>query len=56
MPRLRNKVTGAVMSVPESTAARLGSAWVPADVPAIEPVGVVEPKATTRTRKSNATK
>lgn len=33
MPRLRNEVTGAVMSVPESTAARLGSEWVPADSP-----------------------
>ena len=33
MPRLRNRVTGAVMSVPESTAARLGIEWVPADEP-----------------------
>jgi hypothetical protein len=31
MPRLRNEVTGAVMSVQESTAARLGSEWVSAD-------------------------
>lgn len=37
MPRLRNEVTGAVMSVSESTAARLGGEWVPADVPASEP-------------------
>lgn len=31
MPRLRNEVTGAVMSVSESTAARLGSGWVSPD-------------------------
>lgn len=31
MTRLRNEVTGAVMSVSEPTAARLGSEWVPAD-------------------------
>lgn len=37
MPRLRNEVTGAVMSVQESTASRLGSEWVPADKPVSEP-------------------
>ncbi|WP_435883596.1 DUF7302 family protein [Streptomyces rubiginosohelvolus] len=37
MVRLRNKVTGAVMSVQESTASRLGSEWVPADKPKAEP-------------------
>ena len=31
MPRLRNELTGAVMSVSESTAALLGSQWVAAD-------------------------
>lgn len=33
MPRLRNKLTGAVMTVPEATVARLGSEWVDADAP-----------------------
>lgn len=37
MVRLRNKVTGAVMSVQESTASRLGREWVPADKPKTEP-------------------
>jgi len=37
MPRLRNEVTGAVMSVPESTAAHLGGEWVPADQQESEP-------------------
>lgn len=31
MPRLHNTLTGAVMSVPESVADRLGGEWVPAD-------------------------
>lgn len=31
MPRLRNKLTGAVMSVPESVVGRLGREWVDAD-------------------------
>jgi len=31
MPRLRNDLTGAVMSVEDSTAALLGAEWVPAD-------------------------
>lgn len=31
MPRLRNELTGAVMTVEESTAALLGGEWVPAD-------------------------
>ena len=31
MPRLRSEVTGAVMSVSDATAARLGSEWVSAD-------------------------
>jgi hypothetical protein len=31
MPRLRNELTGAVMSVEDSTAALLGGEWVPAD-------------------------
>lgn len=37
MPRLRNEATGAVMSVQESTASRLGREWVPADKPKSEP-------------------
>ena len=37
MVRLRNKVTGAVMSVQESTASRLGREWVPAGQPKSEP-------------------
>jgi hypothetical protein len=37
MPRLRNEVTGAVMSVSESTAALLGSGWVSADEQKSEP-------------------
>lgn len=37
MPRLRNEVTGAVMSVEDSTAALLGSEWVPADQQKPEP-------------------
>lgn len=31
MPRLRNELTGAVMTVPEATADRLGREWVDAD-------------------------
>ena len=31
MPRLRNELTGTVMTVPEATAARLGGEWVDAD-------------------------
>lgn len=31
MPRLRNELTGAVMTVPEATAARLGGEWVDAN-------------------------
>lgn len=31
MPRLRNELTGAVMSVEDSTAALLGGEWVSAD-------------------------
>lgn len=31
MPRLRNKLTSAVMTVAEATAALLGSEWVDAD-------------------------
>jgi len=33
MPRLRNELTGAVMTVEESTAALLGGEWVDADAP-----------------------
>ncbi len=34
MPRLRNELTGAVMTVEESTAALLGSEWKPVVVKA----------------------
>lgn len=37
MPRLRNEVTGAVMSVSDLTATRLGSEWVPAGAQQTEP-------------------
>lgn len=43
MPRLRNVNTGAVMSVSDETASRLGSEWVPAEKPA-EPVKRGRPK------------
>lgn len=33
MPRLRNDLTGVVMTVEESTAAQLGAEWVDADAP-----------------------
>lgn len=50
MPRLVNKVTGAVVSVSESTAARLGSEWAPADQPVTEP----KKETSRRSRKSSA--
>lgn len=50
MPRLRNKVTGAVVSVSESTAARLGGVWVPAGQPVTEP----KKEPARRTRKAAA--
>lgn len=34
MPRLRNIKSGAVVSVPDEKAARLGAEWEPADKPA----------------------
>lgn len=34
MPRLRNTVTGVVVSCTDETAARLGRAWAPVDAPA----------------------
>jgi len=37
MPRLRNEVTGAVVSVSESTAARLGGVWASAEQSKPEP-------------------
>lgn len=51
MPRLRNEVTGAVMSVSDSTAALLGGEWGPADVLAPEPK---EAPRRDRTRKSDS--
>ena len=38
MPRLRNELTGAVMTVADSTAAALGSEWVSADKADEKPV------------------
>lgn len=49
MPRLRNEVTGAVMSVADSVAALLGSEWVPADGQKPEPDEA--PKGRGRQRK-----
>lgn len=37
MPRLRSTVTGAVMTVSDKVAARLGSGWVDADKAVEEP-------------------
>lgn len=51
MPRLRNEATGAVMSVQESTASRLGREWVPADKPKAEPIKA--PARRTAKTKSN---
>jgi len=48
MPRLKNKVTGAVMSVSDAVAANLGSEWIDADKAAEEPV-----KRASRTRKTD---
>ena len=53
MPRLRNELTGAVMSVEESTAAGLGGEWVPADAQQSEPDEGSKRRA--RTRKSDST-
>ena len=47
MPRLRNELTGAVMTVEESTAALLGSEWKSGDVKA-------EPEAKPATRRKAA--
>jgi len=47
MPRLRNIQSGAVVSCSDGTAARLGSEWVPADVPKDAP----EPKPARVVRK-----
>lgn len=52
MPRIRNEVTGAVMSVADSTVARLGAEWVATDVQASEPK---EAPRRGRARKSEST-
>lgn len=52
MPRMRNEVTGAVMTVPDSTAALLGSEWVPSEMKQSEPEGKRERPR--RSRKSNS--
>lgn len=51
MPRLRNEVTGAVMSVSDSTAELLGGEWGPVDVQESEPK---EAPRRGRTRKSDS--
>ena len=38
MPRLRNISSGAVVTVPDEKAVRLGSGWEPAPAPAPAPV------------------
>lgn len=48
MPRLRSELTGAVMTVSESTAALLGSEWVAADQPTPDDA----PNARARPRKT----
>lgn len=50
MPRLRNENTGAIMSVSESTAALLGSQWIPDDQ-AATPEPEPEPKRTRAPRR-----
>jgi len=50
MPRLRNEVTGAVLSVSDSIAARLGGVWVPADD------AKPEPKRASKSRKADEDK
>lgn len=50
MPRLRNEVTGAVMSVSDATAGLLGGEWVPVSTQA--PESKEAPKRG-RTRKSD---
>lgn len=52
MPRLRNEVTGAVMSVSESTAALLGGEWVSSEQKP-EPTDAPK-KRGGRTRKTDA--
>ena len=50
MPRLRNELTGAVMTVEDSTAALLGGEWVAADD---KPESDETPKArSSRSRKA----
>ena len=53
MPRLRNELTGAVMTVEESTAAQLGSEWVSADDEKSE--AAEAPARRGRSRKSDFT-
>ena len=53
MPRLRNELTGAVMTVEESTAAQLGPEWVSADEEKSE--SEETPARRGRTRKSDST-
>ena len=51
MPRLRNVQTGAVVSVSEEKAARLGSGWEPADKPAPAPAKKAAAKAPVKSEK-----
>ncbi len=53
MPRLRNSQTGAVVSVSDATAARLGGEWVPAEQQEAEPTKS-KPAPRRRTAKSKS--
>lgn len=50
MPRLRNSQSGAVVSVSDETAARLGSEWEPAEQPAPKKASA---KKSTSSKSSN---
>lgn len=45
MTRLRNSVTGVVVSVSDEKTDRLGSAWAPVEKPAPKPATKAAPKA-----------
>lgn len=52
MPRLRNKVTGAVVNVSETTAVRMSREWAEADTANAEPKETA--KRGSRPRKSDS--
>ena len=51
MPRLKNTQTGAIVSVPDEKAARMGGEWEPADKPAPK----VPAKKATHSKSSTTT-